>query len=131
MTNDPRLTEALTSPSLKIEKEYVVTLDRAHTGRFLNAMKRGVGILIPTKDDVLRNYKTLPAKIKKIGSKQFAIILTEGKKRQIRLMCKALGYKVLDLERVRVGNIKLEGLKSGKYRKLKIEDFGLDKSPDL
>jgi 23S rRNA pseudouridine2604 synthase len=56
----------------------------------------------------------------------FSIILTEGKKRQIRRMCQALGYEAVDLKRIRVLNIELGDLHSGQLRKIKgreLENF--------
>ncbi len=49
---------------------------------------------------------------------QLRFVLTEGKKRQIRRMCEALGYRVLDLERVRIMNIKLGEVEENSYRAL-------------
>jgi 23S rRNA pseudouridine2604 synthase len=68
---------------------------------------------------VLEGYKTKPAKVKILGDKKFSIILTEGKKHQIRRMASAWGYTVADLRRVRVMNIKLGQLQSGQYRLIK------------
>jgi len=63
-------------------------------------------------------YKTQPAKTKKINDFTFSIILTEGKKRQIRRMCESLGRNVTDLKRMRILNIKLGEIKPGKYRNI-------------
>lgn len=55
---------------------------------------------------------------KKRGEKSFVIILTQGLNRQIRRMCAELGYKVTDLKRTRIMNIRLGALKSGEWRRL-------------
>ena len=71
-------------------------------------------------------YKTKPAKVQVINEAMFSITLTEGKKRQIRRMCAALGYSVIDLKRVRVMNIKIGGLKPEEFREIKgaeLKDF--------
>jgi 23S rRNA pseudouridine2604 synthase len=59
---------------------------------------------------------TLPTKVKKVGGNTFNIILTEGKNRQIRRMCEALGAVVKNLHRVRIMNVKIGDLKPGTWR---------------
>ncbi|MBU1179993.1 pseudouridine synthase [Patescibacteria group bacterium] len=120
LTNDPRLTKAI----LHWEKEYVVTINRVVKNDFLEKMQAGLVIPVALSDprtgkERKISYRTKPAKVKKLGPKKFSIILTEGKKRQIRLMCQALGYHVVSLKRVRIGKIKLDNLGEGKYREIK------------
>lgn len=91
------------------EKEYLVTVDRPVTGDFIAAMSRGVEIL----DTV-----TKPCKTEQTGNQEFRIILTQGLNRQIRRMCEALGYQVQSLKRIRVMNLLLGGLDTGKYREV-------------
>ena len=110
LTNDGRVTGKLLSPENFHEKEYTVKIDRAITPSFLKHMEEGVML-----DD---GYKTQPAKTKKINDFTFSIILTEGKKRQIRRMCESLGRNVTDLKRMRILNIKLGEIKPGKYRNI-------------
>lgn len=109
ITNDGRVTEKMLHPKYKHEKEYVAKVSKTIDENFIKQMSQGV---------LIDEYKTKECKITKIGLKQFIIILTEGKKRQIRRMCSALGRKVLDLKRVRIMNIKLGNLKPGEYREL-------------
>ena len=92
------------------EKEYVVTVDRPVTELFLNGMASGVRIL---------GTVTKPARLSRVGPATFRIILTQGLNRQIRRMCSFFGYKVLRLQRVRIINLTLEGLKVGQWRELK------------
>ena len=66
---------------------------------------------IPILDTV-----TKKCKVKKINNNTFKIVLTQGLNRQIRRMCKYLGYEVKTLKRTRIMNISLSGLKVGKYR---------------
>jgi len=94
------------------EKEYIVTVDRPVTDDFLSGMERGVKL--PEL-----NVVTKRCKISRVNAKAFRIILTQGLNRQIRRMCEVFGYKVLRLQRIRIINVKLEGLKSGKWRELK------------
>ena len=91
------------------EKEYLVSVDREITEQFLNRMRKGVKIL----DTVTR-----PCTVEKTGEKSFRIILTQGLNRQIRRMCEALGYRVRTLKRVRIMNLRLDGLKTGGYREI-------------
>ena len=61
---------------------------------------------------------TKPCKVKKTGTRNFSIILTQGLNRQIRRMCDALHVRVVHLKRVRIMNIRLGNLRPGEYRKL-------------
>ena len=61
--------------------------------------------------------------VKGINENTFKIILTQGLDRQIRKMCASLGYKVIKLERIRIMNIKLDGIETGKWRKLTHEEI--------
>lgn len=111
LTNDGRITDKVLNPEKEHEKEYDVRVNKVMSESFMNKMARGVLL-----ED---GYKTKECKIQKINEAMFAIILTEGKKRQIRRMCTALGYSVIDLKRTRVINIKIGGLKPGQFREIK------------
>ena len=110
LTNDGRVTGKLLEPVNFHEKEYIVEVDRDMTPSFLKHMAEGVEL-----DD---GYRTREAIVKKINDTTFSIILTEGKKRQIRRMCEGLGRNVIDLKRVRILNIKLGEIRKGSYRKI-------------
>ncbi|HAI74390.1 MAG TPA: 23S rRNA pseudouridine synthase F [Candidatus Moranbacteria bacterium] len=110
LTNDGRITDRLLNPDHCHEKEYIVKVDRAISPGFIKNMADGVIL-----DD---GYKTRNCEVKKIDELSFSIILTEGKKRQIRRMCEKLERKVLDLKRVRITNIKLRNLKTKEYREI-------------
>ena len=111
LSNDGRITGPLLDPEADHEKEYEVTVDKPINPMFVRAMAAGVEI---------ERYRTKRAKVTahKTNAKKFTIILTEGKKHQIRRMCAALGYQVQDLKRVRITNIKLDKLKPNQYRKI-------------
>lgn len=109
LTNDGRLTDRLLNPSRQHEKEYFVRIDKPVTDTFIRHIERGIFI---------EGYKTKPAKARRAGETIFYITLTEGKKHQIRRMCASEGCQVLELNRVRVMNIKLGDLKEGAYRDL-------------
>lgn len=109
LTNDGDLSERITHPRYNHEKEYVVTVDRPMRREDLRTMAEGMIIL---------GSKTRPATTRKIGDNRFSITLTEGRNRQIRRMCEGLGYEVKALKRVRVMNIELGDLPSGRIRSL-------------
>ncbi|PIS04700.1 MAG: 23S rRNA pseudouridine synthase F [Candidatus Buchananbacteria bacterium CG10_big_fil_rev_8_21_14_0_10_42_9] len=111
LTNDGELAQKLMRHENNVEKEYEVEVDKKVTLEFLSQMASGVQISY--------SYKTLPAKVKKLGHNKFSIILVEGKNRQIRKMCEHLGYSVKKLVRTRIGQVKLLGLKPGEWRELK------------
>ena len=116
LTNDGRITGPLLDPEAKHEKEYDVTVDKPITSLFTKLMGMGVDI---------EGYKTKLAKVtaSKTNQKRFNLILTEGKKHQIRRMCAALGYQVQNLKRVRVMNIELGEVKPNQYRKIAGEEL--------
>ena len=107
LTNDGRVTDRLLNPDYDHDKEYRVrTLDPLRES-FKKAMEGGVNI---------EGYLTAPCKVRKTGPKSFNITLTEGKKHQIRRMVAALHNQVVELERVRILNIRLEDLKPNATR---------------
>lgn len=113
LTNDGRITKPLLSPEREHDKEYLVKVNKTFDDTFLQKMEGGIQI---KKED--GRYKTKPAEVKRHSRDSFKIILTEGKKRQIRRMCEALGYKVMDLRRIRIMNINIGTLKPGENKTL-------------
>ncbi len=111
LTNDGDLIDAMMRGANAHEKEYVVKTDKEITDEFLEKMAKGVYL---KELDVT----TRPCFLEKQGKYTFRIILTQGLNRQIRRMCKAFGYEVKSLKRVRVMNIMLDKLLPGKYREL-------------
>lgn len=109
LTNDGRLHLQLTHPSFDHEKEYVVTVADPISQASLNTLEKGVRIM---------GSKTRPARIDRISSTKFKIVLKEGRKRQIRRMVQKVGNRVTDLKRVRMANIRLGKLPEGKWRHL-------------
>lgn len=110
LTNDGRVTDRLLNPDHYHEKEYLVKVDRTISPGFIKNMSEGVVL-----DD---GYKTRNCEVKKINDLSFSIVLTEGKKRQIRRMCEKLERRVIELKRIRIMNIKLGSLKSREYREI-------------
>ena len=110
LTNDGRITGKLLGPEMNREKEYLVRVDKKINGFFLNKLSYGMD---------LGDFVTKPCQAKQTGADEFSIILTEGKKHQIRRMCDALGFVVKDLQRIRIMNIGLKDLKPNQYREIK------------
>lgn len=96
------------------EKEYLVTIDQPVTPEFVAAMSAGVRIL---------GTRTKPCQVHKVDRQSFRIVLTQGLNRQIRRMCEVLGCEVQRLQRVRIINVKLAGLKPGRWRDLTPEEL--------
>jgi 23S rRNA pseudouridine2604 synthase len=109
LTNDGSLSERITHPRYHHEKEYVVSVGRHIADGALRNMAEGMMIL---------GSMTKPAEVKRINEHTFNITLTEGRNRQFRRMCEALGYSVHTLQRVRVMNIRLGDLPVGGCRPL-------------
>lgn len=115
MTNDGRITGRMLSPDYYHEKEYIVRVDKKITPSFLTHMANCVTLE--------GGYTTRKCQVTKIDDTAFSIVLTEGKKHQIRRMCAKLDRQVLDLRRVRIINIKLRNLRSGTFRSIEGEEL--------
>lgn len=127
LTNDNMLKTSILSPETGCEKEYFAQVEGVPTDSFFSTITNGI---------VLKNISYKPGKAKLIEDPGFeervppvrfranipttwvSIIITEGKNRQIRKMCAAAGNPVLRLVRVRIGNLFLGNLKSGKVIKI-------------
>jgi 23S rRNA pseudouridine2604 synthase len=109
LTNDGDIVNRVLRAEYAHEKEYVVQVDRPFDQVFLDRMAAGVVIL---------GERTRPCRVNRVGSQDFRIILTEGRNRQIRRMCQALGYRVLTLHRTRIMHITIEGLRAGQWQYL-------------
>lgn len=114
LTNDGELANRISQADYGHEKEYEVTVDQPVTELFLQKMAEGVPVL---------NTVTKPAKTVFVSKYVFRITLTQGLNRQIRRMCKTLGYEVEKLERIRIMNIHLHALEVGKWRYLRDEEL--------
>jgi 23S rRNA pseudouridine2604 synthase len=109
LTNNGDIVNEILRSENEHEKEYIVTVDRAATEIFLNGMASGVRML---------GTVTKPCKVKRVDARTFRIVLTQGLNRQIRRMCSFFGYKVVRLQRVRIINVTLAGLRAGQWREL-------------
>lgn len=113
LTNDGELTDKLTHPRYEKEKEYLAVVSGAVADPKKIVKQLTEGVDIGEGDGI-----ALAKKVKNLGGERFSIILTQGKKRQIRRMFKALGLTVKDLVRVRIGQLELGSLKEGDWKKL-------------
>lgn len=116
LTNDGDIVNKILRAGNNHEKEYVVTVDRPVTSEFIQAMGSGVRIL---------GTITKRCRLEKLSQNAFRIVLTEGMNRQIRRMCEAFGYRVVRLKRVRIMNISLKDLPTGKWRYLTRDEITL------
>ncbi len=109
LTNDGRLHHHLSHPSFDHEKEYEVVVDRPIADEALQSMAAGL---------VLEGSRTRPARVLRRSAKKFRIVLQEGRNRQIRRMAARLGYRVIQLKRIRMANVRLGSLPVGGWRHL-------------
>ena len=111
MTNEGDIVNKILRGGNDHEKEYAVAVNKPVTEEFLKQMRAGVYI-----EDL--DVTTKPCRAWQTGSHTFHIVLTQGLNRQIRRMCRALDYHVMNLKRLRIMNIKLGHLERGQYREL-------------
>lgn len=118
LTNDGEFANALTHPSKHVPKTYRVTVRPDVTKEQLLAFENGIEI---------DGRMTLPAEVrvldKQEGRAVLEVVIYEGRNRQIRKMCEALGLEVARLKRVKIGSLKLGMLKNGEYRYLSEDEI--------
>lgn len=107
LTNDGNIVNKILRAENHHEKEYIVRVNNVITSDFIKKMSSGIPIL-----DTVTN----PCTVNQIDNYTFSIVLTQGLNRQIRRMCEYLGYRVVELKRVRIMNILLGRLRTGDYR---------------
>lgn len=138
LTNDNILKTRILSPTTKLKKEYWVQVDGAITPEAITSLQEGVDIKINKKI-----HRTLPADVTplrtpsleerdppvrfraNIPTSWISITIIEGKNRQIRRMCAAVGYPVLRLVRTTVGRLSLGDLSRGEVKQLSPEEVRL------
>lgn len=110
-TNDTQFGETLTNPASHVPKTYRVRTDRPVSDEHLRVLSGGM---------LLRGGRLKPAlAARREGDCWIELTITEGKNRQVRRMCEALGYRVLELIRIRIGGLALGDLKEGEWRYLR------------
>jgi 23S rRNA pseudouridine2605 synthase len=114
ITNDGDLAHRLTHPSFEVPKTYLVRIAHPPIKRVqVEALRRGVE---------LEDGMTAPAEITQLAPAKFEITLREGRNRQVRRMCDAVGHPVKELQRIRFGNVELGHLLEGGVRRLKPQE---------
>jgi 23S rRNA pseudouridine2604 synthase len=113
LTNDGDIVNEILRTEFGHQREYLVQVDRPFDRSFLDRMSRGVVIL---------GSATKPCRTMCVGRDQFRIVLTEGRNRQIRRMCQALGYRVTKLHRTRIMHITIKGLNVGEWKELTTQE---------
>lgn len=113
LTNDGELTNLLIHPRYHIGKTYLLTIRGSVAANQLEKLKKGVeledGITQKSRITILQRMKDKTI---------LEMTIFEGRKRQIRRMCEALNLDLMDLMRIRIGNLNIEDLKTGEYRVL-------------
>ena len=107
LTNDGDLVNKVLRAGNQHEKEYLVTVDKPVTGKFVEGMAAGVPIL---------GTRTKKCRVEKVSDRVFRIVLVQGLNRQIRRMCEHFGYAVERLKRARIMHLDLGGLPTGDWR---------------
>ena len=121
VTNDHRLGQRLTDPEHHVAKTYHVRVEGLPDAATLGVLRSGVELGDGTR--------TREARVRSLGSGRegawLEIVLTEGKNRQVRRMCAAVGHEVRELVRVSIGELELGDLAPGRWRRLGSEDLTL------
>ena len=111
LTNDGRLAHLLTHPSVGIEKEYLVRVEGDPSPSSIRRLREGIEL----EDGV-----TAPAQVSRVSDGVLRIVIHEGKNRQVRRMCEAIGHEVIRLVRTRIGPIHDAKLTPGAARPLTV-----------
>jgi 23S rRNA pseudouridine2605 synthase len=109
LTNDGDLAHALTHPRYEVPRTYRARVQGRPGQRALSALREGVEL-----DDGL----TAPARVRLVGAHELELTIHEGRKRQVRRMCEAVGHRVIALQRIAFGPLRLGDLRPGHHRRL-------------
>jgi 23S rRNA pseudouridine2605 synthase len=111
LTNDGALAHRLTHPSFEVPRTYRATVERPPVREpALRALREGVE---------LEDGRPAPAAVRRLAPDRLELTIHEGRKRQVRRMCEAVGHPVKTLERVAFGPLRLGGLETGEHRRLR------------
>jgi len=125
LTNDGALAQQLAHPKYEITKTYIAVVRGLPSKESLSVFREG--LMIDGRRTALCEVEILGGK--KEPNATLRIKLHEGRNRQVRKMCDAIGHKVISLKRVEVGPIKLGGLQKGHWRKLSEKEVALFSNP--
>lgn len=109
ITNDGQLTHRLTHPSFGVEKEYIAHVHGSPTRGAIRALREGVD---------LEDGRTAPAQASSPSDGMIRLVIHEGRNRQVRRMCEAVGHPVIRLVRTRIGTLRDPQLAPGQWRRL-------------
>ena len=118
LTNDGKLSDNIMNPKNEIMKKYNAMLENPVNREKIKELEKGIVLEIDYK-----KYKTKPCKIKTVGEKEIYISISEGKKRQIRMMFESIGNKVTNLKRVSIAGLQLGKLNSGEIKQITREEI--------
>jgi len=113
LTNDGDLAHRLAHPSFGVEKEYLAEVEGVPTPGQLRQLRTGVA---------LEDGMTAPAKAAFVPPRAIRLTVHEGRNRQVRRMCLAVGHRVVRLVRVRIGPLADRGLAPGEWRRLTVDE---------
>jgi 23S rRNA pseudouridine2605 synthase len=113
LTNDGDLTLRLTHPRYGVDKEYVAEVEGRPSRGALRRLREGVD---------LEDGRTAPARVASLAPGLLRVVIHEGRKRQVRRMCDAVGHPVVRLVRTRIGPIADRRLRPGEWRRLTIDE---------
>jgi 23S rRNA pseudouridine2605 synthase len=109
LTNDGDLAYALTHPRFEVPRTYRARVEGRPSERALRALREGIE---------LEDGRTAPAHVRMLGPHELELTIHEGRKRQVRRMCEAVGHRVVDLRRIAFGPLRLGDLSAGRHRRL-------------
>jgi 23S rRNA pseudouridine2605 synthase len=109
LTNDGELTHRLTHPSFGVDKEYLAHVEGSPSRGALRTLREGVD---------LEDGRTAPASASLVGDGVVKLVIHEGRNRQVRRMCEAVGHPVRRLVRTRIGPLRDVHLRPGEWREL-------------
>jgi 23S rRNA pseudouridine2605 synthase len=109
LTNDGDLAYALTHPSFEVPRTYRARVEGRPDERALRALREGIE---------LEDGRTAPARVRRVGPHELELTIHEGRKRQVKRMCEAVGHRVVVLRRVSFGALHLGDLAAGRHRRL-------------
>ena len=113
LTNDGELTHRLTHPSFGVDKEYLAEVERSPSPSAVRRLREGVDL-----DD----GRTAPARVAVVAPRALRIVIHEGRNRQVRRMCDAVGHPVVRLVRTRIGPLVDRDLGPGEWRALSMSE---------
>jgi 23S rRNA pseudouridine2605 synthase len=114
LTNDGALANQLTHPRFEVPKTYRVKLSGPPVAQqAIDALRRGVE---------LEDGPTAPARVRRVSAHVIELTIREGRNRQVRRMCDAVGHRALELQRTRFGPLRLDGLAPGAHRRLRPDE---------